>query len=79
MILGIALYPVFGLGGILFPLLARAFGLIATIVGVVSVKVPGGRGPMHALNRGYLVTTILAMVGFAVAVYLLLSRWPVPS
>ena len=34
MILGIALYPVFGLGGILFPLLARAFGLIATIIGV---------------------------------------------
>ena len=34
MILGIALYPVFGMGGILFPLLARAFGLIATIVGV---------------------------------------------
>ena len=27
---------------------------------------------MNALNRGYLVTTILAMVGFAAAVYLLL-------
>src|SRR5215468_1649380 len=38
MILGIALYPVFGLGGILFPLLARAFGLIATIIGVLIVK-----------------------------------------
>ena len=45
MILGIALYPVFGMGGILFPLLARAFGLIATIVGVFSVKMPRGRGP----------------------------------
>ncbi len=45
MILGIALYPVFGMGGILFPLLARAFGLIATIVGVLVVQLPRGRGP----------------------------------
>src|SRR5512143_3239014 len=73
MILGIALYPVFGLGGILFPLLARAFGLIATIVGVFTVKVREDEDPMSGLNRGYLVTTILAMLGFAAAVFLLLK------
>ena len=72
MILGIALYPVFGLGGILFPLLARAFGLIATVIGVYTVKVSEDEDPMNGLNRGYLVTTILAMIGFAAAVYLLL-------
>ena len=72
MILGIALYPVFGLGGILFPLLARAFGLIATIAGIFSVKCREDEDPMNALNRGYLVTTILAMGGFAASVYLLL-------
>src|SRR3989442_3079169 len=72
MILGIALFPVFGMGGILFPLLARAFGLIATIVGVFTVKCREDEDPMSALNRGYLVTTILAMGGFAAAVYLLL-------
>ncbi len=72
MILGIALYPVFGLGGILFPLLARAFGLIATIVGVFTVKCREDEDPMNALNRGYFVTTVLAMIGFAAAVYLLL-------
>jgi K(+)-stimulated pyrophosphate-energized sodium pump len=77
MILGIALYPVFGLGGILFPLLARAFGLIATIVGVFTVKCREDEDPMNALNRGYLVTTILAMLGFAASVYLLLK--PVPG
>ena len=76
MILGIALYPVFGLGGILFPLLARAFGLIATIVGVYTVKCREDEDPMNALNRGYFVTTVLAMVGFAAAVYLLLLRSP---
>ncbi|MBI1951328.1 MAG: sodium-translocating pyrophosphatase [Acidobacteria bacterium] len=73
MILGIALYPVFGMGGILFPLLARAFGLIATIVGVFTVRCREDEDPMHALNRGYLATTILAMLGFAAAVYLLLK------
>ena len=72
MILGIALYPVFGMGGILFPLLARAFGLIATIVGVFSVRCKEDEDPMNALNRGYLVTTILAMAGFGIAVYSLL-------
>jgi len=72
MILGIALFPVFGLGGILFPLLARAFGLIATVVGVLVVRCREDEDPMNALNRGYLVTTVLAMGGFAAAVYLLL-------
>jgi K(+)-stimulated pyrophosphate-energized sodium pump len=72
MILGIALYPVFGMGGILFPLLARAFGLIATIIGVFTVKCREDEDPMNALNRGYLVTTILAMAGFVTSVYLLL-------
>ena len=72
MILGIALFPVFGMGGILFPLLARAFGLIATVVGVYTVKVTEDEDPMNGLNRGYLVTTALAMVGFAAAVFLLL-------
>jgi K(+)-stimulated pyrophosphate-energized sodium pump len=73
MILGIALYPVFGMGGILFPLLARAFGLIATIIGVFTVSCREDEDPMNGLNRGYLVTTILAMIGFAASVYLLLQ------
>jgi K(+)-stimulated pyrophosphate-energized sodium pump len=77
MILGIALYPVFGMGGILFPLLARAFGLLATTCGVFSVRCREDEDPMNGLNRGYLVTTILAMLGFAAAVYLLLR--PVPG
>ncbi|MGD9764963.1 MAG: sodium-translocating pyrophosphatase [Candidatus Binatia bacterium] len=73
MILGIALYPVFGLGGILFPLLARALGLIATVIGVYSVRCDENEDPMNALNRGYLLTTILAMVGFAFCVWTLLA------
>ena len=76
MILGVALYPVFGMGGIVFPLLARAFGLIATIVGVFTVHCREDEDPMNALNRGYLVTTVIAMAGFAAAVFLLLRPAP---
>jgi len=76
MILGAALYPHFGLKGILFPLVARAFGLIASTVGVLIVRTDDKEDPMQALNRGYYVTTVLAMVGFAVAVhYLLRDNW----
>jgi K(+)-stimulated pyrophosphate-energized sodium pump len=76
MILGIALFPMFGLGGILFPLLARAFGLVATIVGVFCVSCREDEDPMNGLNRGYLVTTVLAMAGFAAAVFMLLTPTP---
>ncbi len=73
MILGAALFPVFGIEGILFPLVARAFGLIASIAGVLVVKTKEDEDPMQALNRGYYVTTVLALVGFYMAVRLLLK------
>src|SRR5213083_1661724 len=47
MILGAALYPVFGLPGVLFPLVARAFGLIASIVGVFTVRCREDEDPMR--------------------------------
>jgi K(+)-stimulated pyrophosphate-energized sodium pump len=70
MILGVGLYPFFGLKGILFPLVARAFGLIASIIGVMIVKSEEKQDPMAALNRGYYVTSALAIVGFFFA-----ARW----
>ncbi len=76
MILGAALYPVFGIKGILFPLIVQAINLIASIVGVSIVHSKEDEDPMHALNRGYYVTSFLALVGFAVAVhYMLQGRW----
>ncbi|MFH1095278.1 MAG: sodium-translocating pyrophosphatase, partial [Candidatus Micrarchaeota archaeon] len=74
MILGVALYPVFGVAGIMFPLVARAFGIIASIVGILSVKAGEDEDPMKALNRGYYVTSILAALFFYVAVYWLLGN-----
>jgi K(+)-stimulated pyrophosphate-energized sodium pump len=77
MILGVGLYPFFGLRGILFPLVARAFGLLASIVGVMIVKCREDEDPMNALNRGYYVTSALAITGFFFAAKWLLSVDPV--
>ena len=75
MILGVALFDKFGVLGIFFPLVARAFGLIASILGIWVVRTKEeGQDPMSALNRGYLVTTLLAMGGFYVAVRFLLQN-----
>jgi K(+)-stimulated pyrophosphate-energized sodium pump len=78
MILGVALFPVFGINGVLFPLVARAFGLIATIIGimVVTEKSANTENPMKALNRGYYVTSILAAIFFYfVTMWLLGNIW----
>jgi K(+)-stimulated pyrophosphate-energized sodium pump len=76
MIIGVGLYPFFGLKGILFPLVARAFGLIASIVGVMIVKSGEQEDPMSALNRGYYVTSALAIVGFFFAAQWMLAVDP---
>ncbi len=64
----------FGAGGLIavmmFPLVARAFGIVASMVGILVVKTDDHEDPMKALNRGFYVTAILAAVGFFVA-----SRW----
>jgi K(+)-stimulated pyrophosphate-energized sodium pump len=73
MILGAALYPVFGVKGILFPLIVLAINLIASTVGVFVVKTREDEDPMHALNKGFYVTSALALAGFAGAVYTMLN------
>src|SRR5450432_1095537 len=76
MILGTALYPVFGIKGILFPLIVHAINLVASFIGVLVVHSREDQDPMDALNRGYYLTTLLALAGFAAAVYYMLQgRW----
>src|SRR6201986_3052660 len=76
MILGAALFTVFGVKGILFPLIVLAINLIASLVGVFVVHSKEDEDPMHALNKGYYVTSFLALVGFPAAVYYMLQgRW----
>ncbi len=64
MIIGVALFPVFGINGILFPLIVRSFGLLASIVGVMCVKVKERENPLWGLTKGYLITSVLATIAF---------------
>jgi K(+)-stimulated pyrophosphate-energized sodium pump len=73
MILGGSLFAVFGLNGVLFPLVVMAAGLLAAMAGVAAVRAREDEDPMKALNRGYRVTALLAAAGFYLAVRWLLG------
>ncbi len=64
MILGIAS---FGHKGVIFPLLVRAIGVIASIISTYSVRA-GDKGSvaeaMSSVNRGFVIGSILSIVGF---------------
>ena len=76
MVIGVVLFPFFGIAGIIFPLVARGFGVLACIVGVYVVKAREGEDPMSALNRGYLVATVLAAGLFGFAAWAMLEPAP---
>jgi K(+)-stimulated pyrophosphate-energized sodium pump len=72
MILGVAVYTIALAAGwpnpeawIFFPLVVRAFGLLATIVAIFFVRGKETEDPMNMLNRGYWVTTLLSAIGLA--------------
>ena len=72
MILGVAVYTIAIAAGwpnpeawIFFPLVIRAFGLLATIVAIFFVRGSETEDPMNMLNRGYWVTTLLSAIGLA--------------
>jgi len=58
------------IGVMMFPLLARAFGILASIVGVMFVKINEDEEPMKGLNRGFFITAVLSVIGLGVA-----SKW----
>ncbi len=64
MILGVALFPHFGINGIIFPLVVRGFGLLAAVIGVLAAKANETDEPLKALNKGYFVTCGLATIAF---------------
>ncbi|MEK7104475.1 MAG: sodium-translocating pyrophosphatase, partial [Patescibacteria group bacterium] len=64
MILGVALFPYFGINGIIFPLVIRGFGLLAAVIGVLAAKAKETDEPLKALNKGYFITCGLATIAF---------------
>ncbi|MGH2472339.1 MAG: sodium-translocating pyrophosphatase, partial [Candidatus Limnocylindria bacterium] len=64
MILGVAIYAVTqNPAWILFPLVVRGVGLIASVIGIFLVRGNEKRDPMGSLNSGYYVTLVLSIVG----------------
>src|SRR5881275_174405 len=91
-ILGVAVYVATkNVGWILFPLVVRAFGLIASAIGllwirpsvVVEPDKAAGRDPgeiaMQQLNIGYFITCGLSIIGVFLGSYLLLNGIGVSS
>src|SRR5947208_3023475 len=64
---------------ILFPLVVRAFGLVASIIGILIVRSREDEDPMHALNRGYMATAVLAAAGFTGGTWWLLNPVTAPQ
>ena len=72
-ILGVAAFESIGMNpalGLVFPLAARAIGVVASIFGVYAVRAKEGEtNALKPINRGFLVAGILTVIGtFAVAI-----------
>lgn len=75
MILGLApaVYSMFGVNGLLFPLLARGFGLVGTLIGTFFVYSRKNENPFTSLTRGLVVTGVVCALGFYILTQLLLK------
>jgi K(+)-stimulated pyrophosphate-energized sodium pump len=80
MILGVGVFFIAEAAGwpnpeawIFFPLVVRAFGLLATIVAIFFVRGRETDDPMSMLNRGYWVTTILSVVALAFVTFVMMD------
>ncbi len=73
MILGIAS---FGHKGVIFPLLVRAIGVVASIISTYSVRA-GDKGSvagaMKSVNKGFIIGSTISIVGFVVLGYFYLN------
>lgn len=60
---------------IFFPLVARSFGIFASLVGILAVRLgkDESRDPMSGINVGYYITCVLAAVFFYFATYYMLG------
>ena len=80
MILGVAVYTIALSAGwpnpaawIFFPLVVRAFGLLATMVAMFFIRGSETENPMNILNRGYWVTTAMSVIGLAIVTYVMMD------
>ncbi|HET6261979.1 MAG TPA: sodium-translocating pyrophosphatase [Chloroflexia bacterium] len=84
MILGVLLYEITGrtnVAWILFPLVIRAFGLVASLVGILSARVSGKGGQdvtdkaaLAALNNGYYIMAAVSAVAMMLLSWVMLPE-----
>ena len=75
MILGVAIFAATGnIAWILFPLIVRGFGLLASVVGIFLVRGRETGDPMNSLNLGFYVTTGLSILFMALVTNTLLNE-----
>jgi len=78
MILGVVIFAVTDqIEWIMFPLVLRSFGIIATMIGLTSVpffaRDDGRQDPMTPLNFGYYVVSALSVIGLFIATKVMLG------
>ncbi|HEY8824772.1 MAG TPA: sodium-translocating pyrophosphatase [Candidatus Limnocylindria bacterium] len=75
MILGVAIYTVTqNPAWILFPLVVRGFGLIASMIGIFTVRGSDTKSPMSSLNLGYYITIALSIAGMFLVTQVMLNE-----
>jgi K(+)-stimulated pyrophosphate-energized sodium pump len=83
MILGVAIYTVtMDIEWIVFPLVLRSFGIIATMAGLISVPFFASsdphskQDPMQPLNFGFYIVSLLSVAGLFITTYTMLGdQW----
>ena len=77
MILGVTVYLITkDIAWIIFPLVVRSFGLIASMIGIMSVRIRGNENPMNALNRGYFISVLFSAAFMILTVAMMLKDAP---
>ena len=63
MLLAVPMYAISkDINWIIYPLLIISIGLLASIIGILSVRGKEDENPIYALNRGYFITIILSII-----------------
>jgi K(+)-stimulated pyrophosphate-energized sodium pump len=77
MVIAILFYQVFGLMGFVFPLVLRAGGIFATLIGQYFVQLKNeNEDPMKPLFRGLYITTLVCIAFFFGLIFLTLGQIP---
>ncbi len=76
LILGVALYfTTHQIMWIIFPLLVRGIGVVSSIIGTYLVGVGKEQNAMNSINKGFYVSAVISVVGFALVAFFYMHEW----